>query len=236
MEFELNMGGASQFELKGAILVYSSGHLANGAFASWHETIRRADQAPILSQAQALSSAFLRELARGLGATTRAEVLTDNVLVRTPETLMWWTPARRCPMFFRSGDALEAVSGRAFPQPALVFKVSRRELWIRALSKSARPDGKACLMVAPYYNVNGEGLVCQGSMRAPDQPSVAAMRQWEQAFFESQFTHIYGGGRLTRHADGVAGLWTSLADKRVFPVTQLVPARETLAQFAEREH
>ena len=235
MEFELNLGGAAQFELKGAVLVYCGGDLANGAFASWHSAVHSAGEAPVLGPGQPLSQAFLRELSRGLGATVRAEILPDNVLVRTPDTLVWWSPARRCPMFFDSGEALVDVSGRVFPQPALVFKVSRRALWIRALGANARPDATTALMVAPYYNVNAAGLVCQGTMRTPEQPSVAAMTQWERAFFESEFTHIYGGGRLTRHRGGVASLWSGLAGKRAFPVATLVPARETLTQFGEQE-
>ena len=66
-----------------------------------------------------------------------------------------------------------------------------------------------------------------------DESTVASMAQWEQAFFESEFTHIYGSGHFTRHAGGVVGLWRSLPGKSAFPADQLAPAGETLAQFAE---
>jgi hypothetical protein len=72
-------------------------------------------------------------------------------------------------------------------------------------------------------------------MRSPDEASVATMAQWERSFFESEFTHIYGSGHFTHHSGGVAGLWMSLAGKKAFPVELLAPARETLAQFSERE-
>lgn len=235
MESDVSLGTASRFELKGAILVYSGGHLANGAFAAWHEAGQLDAGTPILGPATPLSTGFLRDLSRGLGAMVHPEILPENVLARTPDMLIWWTKARRCTMFFSAAEALGPVSGRVFPQPPLLFKVTRKELSIRALSSSGRPTSSTALSVAPYYNVNAESLVCQGSMRSPGHPAVAAMPEWEKAFFDSEFTHIYGGGHFTKHAGGLVGLWTGLAGAERFPLNTLVPAKETLAQFAERD-
>lgn len=235
MECNVYLGGPSEFTLQGAILVYRGGNAAGQAFASWHEVESDKARAPRLGPAQLLSSHFLRELSRGLGAMMRPEILPENVLARTPEMLVWWRPAQRLKMFFRHDDELGIVSGRVFPQPALVFRASHRELWIRALANNVRPNATTALNVAPYYNVNAEGVVCQGTMRSPEVAGVADMPQWERSFFESEFTHIYGSGHFTQHPGGVAGLWRSVAGKKVFSVEQLASARETLAQFVERE-
>jgi PRTRC genetic system protein B len=235
MDCGVYLGGPSQFELRGAILVYSGGNASTGTFASWHQIDGDATGTPRLGPAVPLTTAFLRELSRGLGAMTRPDVLPENVLVRTPESLVWWRPAQRSKMFFRRDDELGAVSGRTFPQPPLLFRVTQRELWIRALADNVRPTASTALMVAPYYNVNAEGAVCQGTMRSPADSSVAAMEEWERSFFESEFTHIYGSGHFTRHPGGVAGLWSSLADKRMFPMHQLSTAGESLTRFVERE-
>ena len=235
MECNVNLGGPSQFELRGAILVYSGGHEAGGAFASWHDVEGDKKLAPRLGSAKPLSTSFLKELARGLGAMMRPEILPENVLFRTPDTLVWWQPARRRRMFFRPDGELGTINGRIFPQPGLVYRVSHRELQIRALVEDRRPTSATALKVAPYYNVNANGLVCQGTMRSPDEASVASMAQWEKSFFESEFTHIYGSGHFTDHAGGIAGLWMSLVGRKAFPAGELVGARETLAQFAERE-
>lgn len=235
MDCSIYLGGPSQFELQGAILVYSGGKTSSGVFASWHDVDGDDSDTPRLGPAMPLTTTFLRELSRGLGATARPEVLPENVLVRTPESLVWWRPARRVKMFFRQDDELGTVSGRIFPQPALVFRVTQRELWIRALAENARPSEPTALMVAPYYNVNTEGAVCQGSMRSPEDASVASMEQWERSFFESEFTHIYGSGHFTRHQGGIVGLWSSLAGRRAFPRDKLTSAGESLAQFAARE-
>jgi hypothetical protein len=86
-----------------------------------------------------------------------------------------------------------------------------------------------------YYNVNIDGVVCQGTMRSPTELTVASMGQWERAFFESEFTHIYGSGHFTRCPGGIVGLWKSLEGKRLFPRRLLVPTVETLAQFAAED-
>ena len=91
-------------------------------------------------------------------------------------------------------------------------------------------------MIAPYWNVDGEnGWTCQGSMRSPDDIGVGAIRLWEQAFYQSEFTHHTGTRRLTTHPGGFLGLWSTLAGgRRKFPVECLTPAKETLQQFITR--
>ena len=58
--------------------------------------------------------------------------------------------------------------GKRFPQPGLLFKVSGRDLWVRALAEGRRPNAGTLLRTAPYWNCADSGKVCQGSMRSPD--------------------------------------------------------------------
>jgi Prokaryotic E2 family D len=82
----------------------------------------------------------------------------------------------------------------------------------------------------PYWNVYDTGSVCLGSMRAPDASTVASIPQWEQSFYESEFTH--GNlGRLTRHAGGFEGLWKELAGNGEFPIDSLIELPETVGEF-----
>jgi PRTRC genetic system protein B len=234
MKGYVDLGGTPEFKLAAAVLVYQGGKTA---FATLHPVTHRDRGTPGLDPAQPLSTAFLRALAGELGYRLPVEILPENVLVRTPEMLAWW--CRRTPrtMFFAShAKELAPVSGRLFPQPALVFKVIGQELWVRALPKDARPNANTTLMTAPYWNCSEEGRVCQGTMRAPEEgTSLKAMETWERAFFRSEFTHAYGAARLTTHPGGFAGLWSSLANSRkAFPAPYLTDARETLQQFVER--
>jgi PRTRC genetic system protein B len=140
-------------------------------------------------------------------------------------------------MFFAAHDAdAHKLNGQRFSQPPLVWKVNGKDLWVRALSESRRPAADTQLMIAPYWNVDGEtGWTCQGSMRSPDVLGVGVMPLWEEAFYQSEFTHHTGARRLVSHPGGFLGLWGSLAGgHRKFPLKYLVSAKETLQEFILR--
>lgn len=235
MEAHVDIGGSEVLELKGALLIY--GGKSHG-FVTWHKVSRgNAGGAPFLGEAEELTTEFVHHLAQGLGTRIPTEILAENILVRTAESIVWWTPATIRTMFFAAHDQEASnLNGKRFPHPALVWKVSGSDLWVRAILGNQRPAAATQLMVAPYWNVEGEtGWTCQGSMRSPDDPGIAAIPQWEQAFFQSEFTHHTGTRKLTSHSGGFLGLWTSLAgSQRLFPSKHLIPAKETLQEFITR--
>jgi len=115
-----------------------------------------------------------------------------------------------------------------------VFKVCGSELSVRALAENKRPRPDTPLMFAPYWNCDGGGRVCQGSMRAPGKLCLEAMKGWEKAFFESEFTHAAIGARLTAHPEGFLGLWRDLAGSEVeFPGEFLVKSGDSLDRFVQ---
>jgi PRTRC genetic system protein B len=134
-------------------------------------------------------------------------------------------------MFFGTtqGD-MAGMKGAIFPQPALVWLAMDHSLSIRALKENRRPAADTKLCVAPYWNVYDTGSVCLGSMRAPDASTVASIPQWEQSFYESEFTHG-NVGRLTRHPGGFEGLWKELAGKEEFSTESLIELPETVGEF-----
>ena len=152
----VDFGGTPEFKLLGAILLYQ-GH--NTAFATY-DPVRegRQEEAPQLGAAQPLTTAFLEQLAGDLGHRLPVEILPENVLVRTPEVLVWWSPARARTMFFAEHvEEAQAINGKRFPQPALVFKVAGRELWVRALPENHRPG--------PGMELDGSVLELRGVRR-----------------------------------------------------------------------
>ena len=126
------------------------------------------------------------------------------------------------PMFFREGSELASVSGKLFPHPALLFVVRNGVLFVRALPENRRPDRETRLAAAPYWNIDNNGAVCAGTMRTPKSLAVDSIAAWQQAFFQSEFTHPGGAGRLTRRKGGTAALWKSLAGKKTFPRSTLI--------------
>lgn len=232
MEAQVRIGASGSFVLKQAVLIYGDG---SAAFATLHDVVAQKEGAPYLGPGQSLTTAFLRTLAHGLGARMAPEIFSENVLARTPDRIVWWSRVQRRVMFFGGGSEESlCLNGRIFPHPALVFKVSRHELFVRALQTDDRPCANTTLKTAPYWNTDGQGLVCQGNMRVPDDVSVDSIAGWEDAYFSSEFTHASGAVRLTSHPGGFFGLWSCLADSaKKFPTQFLTDAKQTLREFIE---
>ena len=138
MKAYVNIGANHEFRLTEAVLVYRGG--GDGAFASRHQVKQAEDGIPYLTPGEALTMAFLRTLAQGLGAQVKPEILPDTVLARTPDMLVWWSLPRRRVMFFGGvNEEARKLNGLVFPHPALVFKVVGRDLFVRAVTTSSRP-------------------------------------------------------------------------------------------------
>ena len=229
----VHFGSNRSYGLSRAILVYSDGQ---ESFATIHEPRESPDGGPpYLDAGEPLTTDFLSELAKRLGQTVAREVLPANALVHTPDMLVWWTKQQRRVMFYSDSCDGRTLSGHSFPQPALVFRVCGSELALRALAENKRPRSDTALMFAPYWNCDGAGRVCQGSMRSPGKLSFEAMKLWERAFFESEFTHAAIGARPTAHPEGFLGLWRDLAGSDAgFPAEFLVKSGETLGAFVQR--
>ena len=233
MNVHVWIGDNRTFSLKQAVLLYQEG---NRAFATLHEVKCRPNQAPYLCAGQSVTTGFLETLAKGLGASMAPEVLPEHVLARTPDLIAWWSRARPRLMFFGGGDGeAKKLNGKMYSHPALVFMIHGRELFVRALAQDCRPMAVTRLKNAPYWNTDAHGRVCLGSMRVPEEISAGSLSGWENAYFASEFTHPSGAVRLTTHAGGFLGLWSSLAGKkRKFPVKFLADSKQTLQEFVER--
>ena len=227
------IGGSEPLSLKGALLFYEG---RGRAFVTWHEAKPSPQGGMALGEARDLTTEFIRGLAQGLGTEAPAELLPPTVLVWTGDLSVWWTPRAVRRMYFRSNsEAPLGLSGEMFSQPPLVWKVAGAELSVRALRKNQRPNADTSLMIAPYWNTDGEsGVVCQGSMRAPEAAGVASLAAWEQAFFQSDFTHQTGVKKLLAAKRGYFQTLVALKGGRQrFPTESLQPAGETLADFIQ---
>jgi PRTRC genetic system protein B len=233
MQAYVAIGANCEFKLSEAVLVYRAG--AGGAFASLHRVKQADDEAPYLAPGEPLTTAFVRALAQGLGAQVKPEIFPENILARTPELLVWWSRPQ-CRVMFFGGTDQEArkLNGLVFPRPALVFKVMGKELFVRATVVTSRPGPETTVKTAPYWNTDSRGLVCAGSMRVPEFSDIASMPAWQDAYFQSEFTHAAGAVRLTSHPGGFIGMWKGLAGRKRFSVPHLIDAGETLQEFVAR--
>lgn len=233
MQVAIQIGKSRDFHLKQAILIYEDQVSQREKFATVHQVARGQDQQANLGPGTLLTTDFLESLYRGLERAPRAMLLPEHVLACTSDLLAWWTPRRRHRMFFSEGaEDRRAINGAIFPHPALVWRVQRGSLFLRALEISVRPKPETKLMVAPYWNTAAAtGDVCEGDMRRPKHTDIATMLEWEEGFFNSRFTHPSGIGKLTSHAGGFIGLWTELVGTDQFPSKYLAPSKQTLEEF-----
>lgn len=229
MEVHISIGENHCFELREALLVYGD---RQRSFVTRHHVTLHKDGPPTLAAAKPLTAGFVESLARSLWGGSSAEVLPENVLAKGDRLIVWWTAACRRRMFYQDAEKKTSkLNGRLFPQPPLVWRVDDGGLKIRALRENKRPDATTELTVAPFWNLSDDGRVCTGTMRCPNNASVASIPEWERGFYESAFTHA-NVGRLTRHRGGFEGLWSELREKRkAFPIETLIQLPQTLAEF-----
>jgi PRTRC genetic system protein B len=229
MKVHISIGENHRFELREALLVYGD---RQRSFVTRHQVKVQKDGPPTLEPARPLSLGFLESLVRSLAGSFTAEVLPENVVAIGDRMVVWWTAACRRQMFYENSEQkAKELSGRTFPQPALVWRVDNGDLTIRALAENRRPAATTTLAVAPFWNLSDDGRVCTGTMRRPGSARATSIPEWERGFYESAFTHA-NVGHLTRHTGGFEGLWRDLAGKRrPFPVKTLIQLPQTLAQF-----
>ncbi len=234
MKTFLNIGDVESLKLKGAFFVYGN---HSRTFAAWHE-VKPADSGGAhLGEAQPLTTEFVKSLSQSLRTEVQPELLPGSILVWNSDLVVWWSDRCLRRMFFRkNSEAPAGLSGAEFSQPPLLWCASGQELTVRALSTNHRPNADTPLMIAPYWNVDGDtGRVCLGSMKVPELAGVAALAQWEKAFFESEFTHQTGVKRLVQGPKGYFDVWEQVrSGRRAFPSKCLVPANETLSDLIRR--
>ncbi len=228
---DVKLGHRNTVNLSRAILIYESKGGGYGSqqdtFASVHD-VRLEGAVPVLEPGSAITLEALRELSRFLSRTRALELLPEHVLAVAPETLVWFEPAWPRVMFYECSDpCLQSLSGQTFPQPALLFIASARQLKVLALDDDARPTSDTPVYVAPYWNTT-PAAVCLGTTALPESLSVKDTWAYSSAFFASAFTHGSGVKLYTGWGGSMGELWQHVKNLGYFPRGHLVPADQTL--------
>jgi len=101
----INLKSTASFELREALLVYSCDQSAQAggskgtSFVTKHSVKQSAKGAPSLGPGSPLGESDIVTLIEQLRGALPSEFLPENVLMRTQETIVWWTPATMRPMF-----------------------------------------------------------------------------------------------------------------------------------------
>ena len=136
----------------------------------------------------------------------------------TGQMVALWRPPQVWPVALQR-EAFKPPARLRLPMPGLVFVCSPgRAPWVYAAL--GRPtDLEQQLYRIPAFNVFGDGRVCPGSHRFPEE-----VGQIPESFFRSFFS-LTGDARnrSKKHPDDLHALWEELNGKTEYPVEDLVP-------------
>ena len=170
---------------------------------------------------------------KGVSADEIAHVFTEHIGFASgllPENALWWNQGETGKMvaLWRSPrvwpvalqiEAFKSPTRLRLPMPGLVFVCSPgRAPW--AYAAKARPTSPSeTLYRIPTFNVFGDGRVCQGSHKFPEDVSVIP-----ESFFESFFSTTGDSQqRSQKHPEALADLWQELDGQDEYPLDDLVP-------------
>jgi PRTRC genetic system protein B len=227
--------GSASLQLSKAILVYSG---ASEAIATIHQ-VASVNNKPTIQAGRLFTYTDLETLHGGLSDSAHkhgAAWVEPTLLAYGGGKTIWYSePGKRAMFFKTNGSAGEKLEASALlPVPGLVWMRERESLYVYAFRGAKRPDYDTKLCQAPFFNVYDSGRVCEGtSIKPPDDaPNIA----WENAFFQSRFTHanVHARNRLIQGMEPLA-FWTEMlrAPKQTFPPKRLVDLDITVGDLTK---
>lgn len=148
--------------------------------------------------------------------------------------MVWYMPPSRRRVWFKA-DTIGETSAEV-PLPGLVFSVSPGGWRVFALRGARRPGASTKLYQAPFFNVSSTGVICVGSSQTPKGDARFDPAAWEQAFFESYFSHPnVHGSSLVHYKGGAYPFWQAMLKgkkwRESFPKEVLVERSMTLGRL-----
>jgi PRTRC genetic system protein B len=160
-------------------------------------------------------------------------LLPENVLQINPDNegfAIWYTPALKTGLLF--SDSLQIPNGKA-ALPPLLWKATKTNLYIYALSTAAGITEDSTLYQAPFFNIYEDGRVCMGTVKINIDIQCSLqqfMQSWQQYFFNSYFSHLLGNQSPVK--GNIVQLWQGLVNtRRKFPIRQLKPHYLTMNEL-----
>lgn len=198
---------AQELHLKRALLIYEGNQMQ--PLATAHEVLEIKNK-PVIGPGRTISPKEIQELAMDLlRSSSHGQWLPENILSRSLTRMVWWQPAQRRTLFYKVSEKKinEALHGKKAWHPALVFDTDGHQLSVYAMAENSRPNPVTQLYRAPYCNVMEEGGVQLCGAKIPkDGLSIESMKQWEECFYDTTFTHT-AQGRLCNYKGGYLPLW-----------------------------
>ena len=197
------------YRLKKAILVYS------GGYASIHD-VAMVNDAPCIKSGAPLSHSTLFSIINQVSQSAQVGTfLPENVLSVGLDSLVWWVPPTSRKVFFKcdKGDDKLIVDEEAVvPHPGLVFVATSKRWAVFSVKGTRRPKANTLLYKSPYFNTWDSGRICVGTAKTPESVSAKNIGEWEDAFFNSAFSHPNPNSKQVKYTGGIWKLWRDLLD------------------------
>jgi PRTRC genetic system protein B len=205
----LNLGETAMFSLTKALLIYEQ-HSGNKTAVSVHPVNQG-----VIGAGEPITMEAIEALSVSLGRNLSACYLSPEVVCLGLGRMAWFCPSNRRRIWFTKNTECAHLNGKVVQHPPLLFVVKDRQLSVFALAKNERPSATTKLYRAPYWNLYDDGAMCKGSARYPEQPIPANIKQFEDAFFNSAFSHPNVRSKLCKHPQGHKGLWEESAARPI---------------------
>jgi len=177
---------------------------------------------------------------QSMGTCRSGGVLPENVISTSPTGgVAWWLPAAtRALCLTKDLEKSTGLKSGPYNWPPLLFLLSQSKATIYVLPSSERPGNDTPLFIPPFWNVQPSGDICFGSARYNTDSSIQDnMKSIETAFFDSYFSHIYGGGnRFSDESKLTLNSAWAQSKETPFPTEALRPFNMTVGDLLSKSN
>lgn len=113
--------------------------------------------------------------------------LPENLMMLNSQRMVWYVPAQKRPMHFRTDKGKPLTLNVWYP--SLVFCFNGSSLSVAAYAGQGRPSLTQPLYHAPLWNIYSTTRLCAGNSDTTNIISVEAMAVWEEAIFNTLYSH-----------------------------------------------
>lgn len=144
---------------------------------------------------------------------------------------LWHTPRQSVQLYFKKDLGIKSGIAEV---PALIWKAGKNGLMLFAVSDDDITENTP-LFHAPFFNIYEDGRVCMGNVSIDihkDYGLEELMSKWQEAFFNSYFSHMIQGHNPVR--GNIVQLWKSMTEKhKPFPHEKLIPTHKTVQHLIQ---
>jgi PRTRC genetic system protein B len=186
-----------RLEISKAILLYRGG---SHSIATIHGVTMVAGK-PVIGPGTSATVNSLADLVMSMmdSSGSKSGFLDGRILAHNHSRLIWWCPSAVRSIWFNTPNKeINQLNGKDVRHPGIIFMASNSKLSAFAIRSDKRPDLQTELYRAPYFNQYEDGSFCMGNANWPKMPSPAQISKYEDAFFNSAFSHNHINLKLTR--------------------------------------